>query len=156
MADSDDDDLSEEDMADAWGAALAEQGAGGDDDDDLAAAWGAALEEQGAGSSDDMAAQWAAMIDDSEPDLENATRGADRVLNQEEIDNLLGFNIEDTYMAAVHFDTMPLQPFESAAKVFGSHTKKRGQSPFFHGQFQLIRPRGTGSLAQDIFGQPFQ
>ena len=71
MADSDeDDDLSEEDMADAWGAALAEQGAGGDDDDDLAAAWGAALEEQGAGSSDDMAAQWAAMIDDSEPDLE--------------------------------------------------------------------------------------
>jgi len=96
MAD-DDDDLSEEDMADAWGAALAEQGAGSaDEDDDLAAAWGAALEEQGAGSSDDMAAQWAAMIDDSEPDLENATRGADRVLNQEEIDNLLGFNIEDT------------------------------------------------------------
>ncbi|GGB37401.1 flagellar motor switch protein FliM [Roseibium aquae] len=95
MAD-DDDDLSEEDMADAWGAALAEQGAGASDDDDLAAAWGAALEEQGAGSSDDMAAQWAAMIDDSEPDLENATRGADRVLNQEEIDNLLGFNIEDT------------------------------------------------------------
>lgn len=97
MADVDDeDDLSEEDMADAWGAALAEQGAGGDEDDDLAAAWGAALEEQGAGTSDDMAAQWAAMIDDSEPDLENATRGADRVLNQEEIDNLLGFNIEDT------------------------------------------------------------
>ncbi|MBO0344972.1 flagellar motor switch protein FliM [Roseibium limicola] len=95
MAD-DDDDLSEEDMADAWGAALAEQGAGGDEGDDLAAAWGAALEEQGAGSGDDMAAQWAAMIDDSEPDLENATRGADRVLNQEEIDNLLGFNIEDT------------------------------------------------------------
>jgi flagellar motor switch protein FliM len=95
MADEDDD-LSDEDMADAWGAALAEQGAGGDDDDDLAAAWGAALEEQGAGSSDDMAAQWAAMIDDSEPELENATRGADRVLNQEEIDNLLGFNIEDT------------------------------------------------------------
>ncbi len=59
MADiDDDDDLSEEDMADAWGAALAEQGAGSDDDEDLAAAWGAALEEQGAGSSDDMAAQW--------------------------------------------------------------------------------------------------
>lgn len=96
MADTDEEDLSEEDMADAWGAALAEQGAGGDEDDDLAAAWGAALEEQGAGGSDDMAAQWAAMIDDSEPDLENATRGADRVLNQEEIDNLLGFNIEDT------------------------------------------------------------
>ncbi len=46
-----------------------------------------------------MAAQWAAMIDDSEPELENATRGADRILNQEEIDNLLGFNIEDTIAA---------------------------------------------------------
>lgn len=95
MADDDDDDLSDADMADAWGAALAEQGVG-DDDDDLASAWGAALEEQGVGNADDMAAQWAAMIDDSEPELENATRGADRVLNQEEIDNLLGFNIEDT------------------------------------------------------------
>ncbi|CUA91753.1 flagellar motor switch protein FliM [Pannonibacter indicus] len=92
---ADDDDLSDADLADAWGAALAEQGAG-DDDDDLAAAWGAALEEQGVGNADDMAAQWAAMIDDSEPELENASRGADRVLNQEEIDNLLGFNIEDT------------------------------------------------------------
>ncbi len=90
-----DDDLTDADLADAWGAALAEQGAG-DEDDDLAAAWGAALEEQGAGGGDDMAAQWAAMIDDNEPELENATRGADRILNQEEIDNLLGFNIEDT------------------------------------------------------------
>ncbi|MFN4168701.1 MAG: flagellar motor switch protein FliM, partial [Pannonibacter phragmitetus] len=77
---ADDDDLSDADLADAWGAALAEQGAG-DDDDDLAAAWGAALEEQGVGNADDMAAQWAAMIDDSEPELENASRGADRVLN---------------------------------------------------------------------------
>ncbi|WP_425086696.1 flagellar motor switch protein FliM [Stappia sp.] len=57
------------------------------------------LEEQGVAGGDDMAAQWAAMIDDSEPELENATRGADRILNQEEIDNLLGFNIEDTIAA---------------------------------------------------------
>ncbi|WP_150525591.1 flagellar motor switch protein FliM [Roseibium sediminis] len=92
---AEEDDISDEDMADAWGAALAEQGAG-DEDDDLAAAWGAALEEQGVEGSDDMAAQWAAMVDDSEPELEDATRGADRVLNQEEIDNLLGFNVEDT------------------------------------------------------------
>ncbi|MBB98066.1 MAG: flagellar motor switch protein FliM [Rhodobacteraceae bacterium] len=95
---ADEDDLG--DIDEAWGEALAEQGDGdGEDDDDLAAAWGAALEEQGVAGGDDMAAQWAAMIDDSEPELENATRGADRILNQEEIDNLLGFNIEDTIAA---------------------------------------------------------
>ncbi len=97
MAD-DDDDLDANDIDSAWGDALAEQfeDEGGDDGDDLAAAWGAALEEQGAGSADDMAAHWASMVDDSEPEMDGASRGADRVLNQEEIDNLLGFNIEDT------------------------------------------------------------
>ncbi|WP_107989667.1 flagellar motor switch protein FliM [Breoghania corrubedonensis] len=85
-----------DDLDAAWGDALAEQGGGESEDDDLAAAWGAALEEQGAGSADDMAAHWASMVDASEPELETATRGADRILNQEEIDNLLGFNIEDT------------------------------------------------------------
>lgn len=95
---ADDDDLG--DIDEAWGEALAEQrGEDGDEDEDLAAAWGAALEEQGVAGGDDMAAQWAAMIDDSEPELENASRGADRILNQEEIDNLLGFNIEDTIAA---------------------------------------------------------
>ncbi|MEP3278105.1 MAG: flagellar motor switch protein FliM [Stappiaceae bacterium] len=82
-------------MADAWGAALEEQGEDEEEGEDLAAAWGAALEEQGVAADDDMASQWASMIDDSEPELENASRGADRVLNQEEIDNLLGFSIED-------------------------------------------------------------
>ena len=96
MADEEDD-LG--DIDEAWGEALAEQAGDEEDDEDLAAAWGAALEEQGVEGGDDMAAQWAAMIDDSEPELENATRGADRILNQEEIDNLLGFNIEDTIAA---------------------------------------------------------
>ncbi|MEI2383875.1 flagellar motor switch protein FliM [Breoghania sp. JC706] len=96
MADDDDDDMLVEDLDAAWGDALAEQGGGESEDDDLAAAWGAALEEQGAGSADDMAAHWASMVDQSEPELESASRGADRILNQEEIDNLLGFNIEDT------------------------------------------------------------
>lgn len=89
--DEEDDDL---DIEAAWGDALAEQGVG-DDDDDLASAWGAALEEQGVEADDDMAATWAAMIDDGEPELESSTRGADRVLNQEEIDNLLGFSLEE-------------------------------------------------------------
>lgn len=94
---ADDDDLGN--LDEAWGEALAEQMEGEGEDEDLAAAWGAALEEQGVAGGDDMAAQWAAMIDDSEPELESATRGADRILNQEEIDNLLGFNIEDTIAA---------------------------------------------------------
>ncbi|MCC4243224.1 flagellar motor switch protein FliM [Stappia indica] len=94
---ADDDDLGN--LDEAWGEALAEQMDGDGEDEDLAAAWGAALEEQGVAGGDDMAAQWAAMIDDSEPELESATRGADRILNQEEIDNLLGFNIEDTIAA---------------------------------------------------------
>ncbi|WP_181707499.1 flagellar motor switch protein FliM [Chthonobacter rhizosphaerae] len=84
----------DEDLSADWGAALAEQNGGGEMDD-LAAEWGAALEEQGVENADAMAAQWAAMVDDGDSDLENSTRGADRVLNQEEIDNLLGFNLED-------------------------------------------------------------
>ncbi|MBH0236872.1 flagellar motor switch protein FliM [Methylobrevis albus] len=82
----------DDDLSADWGAALAEQGAG---DDDLAADWGAALEEQGVEGGEQMAAQWAAMIDDGDADIEEATRGADRVLNQEEIDNLLGFNLDE-------------------------------------------------------------
>jgi flagellar motor switch protein FliM len=43
--------------------------------------------------TDDMAAQWAAMLDgEEEEDNEAQNRGADRILNQDEIDNLLGFN----------------------------------------------------------------
>lgn len=83
----------EDDLSADWGAALAEQK--GEDMDDLAAEWGAALEEQGVENADAVAAQWAAAIDDGEADLEANTRGADRVLNQEEIDNLLGFNLDD-------------------------------------------------------------
>lgn len=93
MAEPNDDDLSAD-----WDAALAEQkGAaeGGEGMDDLAAEWGAALEEQGVENADAVAAQWAAMIDDGGSELESNSRGADRVLNQEEIDNLLGFNLED-------------------------------------------------------------
>ncbi len=84
----------EEDLSADWGSALAEQ-KGGDGMDDLAAEWGAALEEQGVENADAVAAQWAAMVDEGDADLDNSSRGADRVLNQEEIDNLLGFNLDD-------------------------------------------------------------
>ena len=68
-----------------------------DDGVDLMADWGAALEEQGAGNADEMAAQWAAMIDEPVESEGDSSRGADRVLNQEEIDNLLGFSLDDGF-----------------------------------------------------------
>ncbi|MCJ8324698.1 MAG: flagellar motor switch protein FliM [Rhizobiales bacterium] len=71
-----------------------------DDDigEDLSADWGAALQEQVEGEGgtfdEDVAAQWASMMD--EPDEDEGSRGAtERVLNQEEIDGLLGFDPND-------------------------------------------------------------
>lgn len=75
----------------------------GDEDDKLSEDWGLdeALEGVSSGSSGDaggetdgdadaMAAEWAAMIEGAGGDEDGA--GADRVLNQDEIDNLLGFD----------------------------------------------------------------
>ena len=63
-------------------------------DEELAAAWAA---EAGGGDGaaegdDDVASQWAAMVDDNQAQV---TKGADRILNQEEIDGLLGFNLAE-------------------------------------------------------------
>ena len=76
------------------------------DQDALAAEWGVALEaeqaEQAASaaesngapadglSAEDAAAQWSAMTDDG-TFLQAAKGGAERILTQEEIDSLLGF-----------------------------------------------------------------
>jgi flagellar motor switch protein FliM len=77
------------------------------DQDALAAEWGQALESETTPSgeasnaapvetvSEEMAAQWAAMIDDGNQVVSTAKGGAERILNQEEIDNLLGFSMAD-------------------------------------------------------------
>ena len=75
------------------------------DQDALAAEWGVALEsEQGSAaapqaqtgsSADQAAAQWAAMVDDTTNFQASNKGGAERILNQEEIDNLLGFSLTD-------------------------------------------------------------
>ena len=79
------------------------------DQDALAAEWGAALEDETASPggesakaapaetvSDEMAAQWAAMIDDTNSFTATTTKGGtERILNQEEIDTLLGFSMTD-------------------------------------------------------------
>jgi flagellar motor switch protein FliM len=78
------------------------------DQDALAAEWGLALQseapaegapqsaeavpaENAAPQDEAAAAQWAAMVDDDE----GTKGGAERILNQEEIDSLLGFSLSD-------------------------------------------------------------
>jgi flagellar motor switch protein FliM len=78
------------------------------DQDALAAEWGLSREGDaspaatgaapgpGAGAgNDDIAAQWAAMIDEGSGYAQVAKGGAERILHQDEIDSLLGFNIDD-------------------------------------------------------------
>jgi len=78
------------------------------DQDALAAEWGLALENDapaemqaddiGENSSDAMAAQWQALIDEgNQPD--SAKGGAERILNQDEIDSLLGFSLADVSLS---------------------------------------------------------
>jgi flagellar motor switch protein FliM len=76
------------------------------DQDALAAEWGAALEDDAAAPesanaapvetvSEEMAAQWAAMIDDTNSFSSNSKDRTERILSQEEIDTLLGFSMTD-------------------------------------------------------------
>ena len=74
------------------------------DQDAIAAQWEASLDsedpaaaaEEAAANeiSESMALQWAAMVEDGGRDFGNKT-GGERVLSQEEIDNLLGFTVGD-------------------------------------------------------------
>jgi flagellar motor switch protein FliM len=76
------------------------------DQDALAAEWGLALEADSANAAstgaeaaadgvEAAASQWAAMVDDGSSFMAGAKGGAERVLNQEEIDSLLGFSLAD-------------------------------------------------------------
>ncbi|MFD1333761.1 flagellar motor switch protein FliM [Methylopila musalis] len=67
--------------------------AGPDDDfDDLAAEWGAAMAEQ-VGEAEGDAADWAAKLADTGDVADR--KAADRVLTQDEVDGLLGFNPDE-------------------------------------------------------------
>jgi flagellar motor switch protein FliM len=85
-------------LDDDWATTLAGQGATAPAlaDNELADEWGAALAEQGASTdSNSMAAEWATMIDDGIDEDSPDLAGADRVLNQEEIDQLVGFSLAE-------------------------------------------------------------
>ncbi|KQP40717.1 flagellar motor switch protein FliM [Methylobacterium sp. Leaf104] len=86
-----DDEIDEDD----WAAALiAQNGEGGEAS--LADEWGAALAEQGTTThASDVAAEWATMIEDGETDNLPELAGNDRILNQDEIDGVLGFSLRE-------------------------------------------------------------
>lgn len=64
----------------------------GQSQDDLAEEWGAALAEQTGNTDDSIAAEWASMLDTADP-FADGDAGVDRLLNQDEIDAMLGFAI---------------------------------------------------------------
>ena len=76
------DQVDQDAIAAQWEASL-------DSEDPVAAAEAAAANEL----SGTMALQWAAMVEDGSRDLGGGKNGGERVLSQEEIDNLLGFNV---------------------------------------------------------------
>jgi len=90
------------------------------DQDAMAAAWGAALddtdetdEEALEGLDNDMAAQWAAMVGEPEDTGEGQNSGGERILNQDEIDNLLGFDLDEASLN----DTSGLRAIINSAMV---------------------------------------
>lgn len=74
-----------------------------DDQDAIAAQWEASLDSEDPAEaaaaaaanelSGTMALQWAAMVEDGSRDFGGGKNGGERVLSQEEIDNLLGFSV---------------------------------------------------------------
>ncbi len=74
-------------------------GGGAPDDDAVAAEWAAMAEADAGGEAsdaavddDEVAAEWAAMVDEEEDGEDPDDPGNSRVLNQDEIDSLLGFD----------------------------------------------------------------
>lgn len=68
-----------------------------DDQDDMAAAWEAEMAAAETGGADDaFAAEWEAMVgSETGRSITASSIGIERVLNQDEIDNLLGFDVGD-------------------------------------------------------------
>lgn len=69
-----------------------------EDDDDMAAAWEASVASEAGSQDDDLAASWEAdTADDSSGSVVSGigAQTSERILNQDEIDNLLGFTMEE-------------------------------------------------------------
>ncbi|MGX7742652.1 flagellar motor switch protein FliM [Rhodopseudomonas palustris] len=81
------DQLDQDAIAAQWEASMASE--------DPEAAAKAAAENELTGT---MAEQWAAMVEDGGRDLGGGKNGGERVLSQEEIDNLLGFSVGEVHL----------------------------------------------------------
>lgn len=91
------DDLDQDAMAAGWGAALG--------DDDIEDGNNEKIDE-------DVAAQWAAIIDDN--DVQDGEKsGGERVLNQDEIDSFLGFDLDEQSLT----DTSGIRAIINSAMV---------------------------------------
>ncbi len=80
------DQINQDALAAEWGLAL---------EADAAAGQQAAAAEAAAEGSEAAASQWAAMVDDGSNFIQSAKGGAERILNQDEIDSLLGFSLAE-------------------------------------------------------------
>ncbi len=80
------DQINQDALAAEWGLAL---------EADAAAGQQAAATEAAAEGSEAAASQWAAMVDDGSNFIQSAKGGAERILNQDEIDSLLGFSLAE-------------------------------------------------------------
>ena len=104
------------------------------DQDAIAAQWEASLDSEDPAEaaeaaaanelSESMALQWAAMVEDGSRDFGNKASG-ERVLSQEEIDNLLGFtvgdvNLDDNSGIRAIIDSVNSLEAASAAAASGS------------------------------------
>ena len=96
-------DVDQDALAAEWGAEFEEDedvsGGGGDDasedmNEAMADDWAAMLEDGEADKDEAMAGDWASMVDGGEAGPAENT-ATERILNQEEIDSLLGFNLDD-------------------------------------------------------------
>ncbi len=82
--DIEDEDVDQDAMADEW-AEMAGDDEGGEDGEDSP-------------DDDAVAEEWAAMADDGDEDFEESGGASERVLDQDEIDSLLGFDGDDDGM----------------------------------------------------------
>src|SRR3974390_1832558 len=116
-------------IAAQWEASL-------DSEDPEAAAEAAAANEL----SETMALQWAAMVEDGSRDFSSKNSG-ERVLSQEEIDNLLGFNVGEVSLddnsgiraiidsAMVSYERLPMLEIVFARLVRQMKTRLRHSHP---------------------------
>ena len=79
--------ISEEKPAGDWGLTAGEA---------AAPKAGVPADAAAARADDEMAAQWAEMVEDGSTFVPSTKGGAERILNQEEIDSLLGFSLTET------------------------------------------------------------